>query len=317
MIRITSMGRVLTLVLALFVLILSGTGDILAASAGGQTAADFLQIGLGARSAGMGGAFTAVAEGASAAFWNPARLGSVEAGEVLLGHYAWYQDVTVDHGAVAYRLNEELTSAVSVTFLDYGRIEGFDALGNSTGDLTAYDLAASVSVGYEANDEISLGFTGKLVNQKLDDISASTIAFDMGIHYDAGRYSLAGVLANIGGKMNFDPIEEDLPMTMRLGGSMFLLSNSVRSSMDFEKVFNGGTVVRQGVEYNRNQQYFVRAGYNFYPEDGDRPFSTGLTFGAGMRLNQIEFDYAFTLKERYAADELHRFSLAFAFGTLD
>ena len=98
---------------------------------------------------------------------------------------------------------------------------------------------------------------------------------------------------------------------------MFLLSDRVRSSLDLEKEFYGGTVIRQGVEYNRSQQYFVRAGYNFYPNEGDRPFSTGLTFGAGVRLNQIELDYAFTLKERYASDDLHRFSLVFTFGTLD
>ena len=287
---------------------------VFSASSGGQTAASFLQIGLGARAAGMGGAYTSVAGGATAAYWNPASLGTIEeGGEVILGHYAWYQDITVEQGAVAYRMNDQLTSALSITFLDYGRIEGFDADGNATGDLSAYDLAIAVSAGYEANEKASFGLTGKIVNQKLDDINAATFALDLGVHYQGDRYALAGVLTNLGGKMKFGPIEEDLPTSARLGGSLFLLNDRLSSSLDLEKGFQGGTVVRQGVEFNHNQQYFLRAGYNFYPGEDNRQFSTGMTFGAGLRLNQIAFDYAFTLKERYAADNLHRFSLIFSF----
>ena len=43
----------------------------LAETNAGRTSADFLQIGHGARAAGLGGAYTAVAEGAISAYWNP------------------------------------------------------------------------------------------------------------------------------------------------------------------------------------------------------------------------------------------------------
>ncbi|MGM0441834.1 MAG: hypothetical protein ACQEQC_05400 [Elusimicrobiota bacterium] len=44
----------------------------------GANPAAFLDLGVGARALGMGGAFTAVAEGPTASYWNPAGLGKID-----------------------------------------------------------------------------------------------------------------------------------------------------------------------------------------------------------------------------------------------
>ena len=87
-----------------------------AASNAGRTSADFLLIGVGARAAGMGGAYTAVSEGAPASYWNPAGLSGGEGGEVVLGHFSWFQDITMEHGTLAYQINDKTALAASVTF---------------------------------------------------------------------------------------------------------------------------------------------------------------------------------------------------------
>ena len=284
-----------------------------AASDGGRTAADFLLIGLGARPAGMGGAYSAVADGALAAYWNPAGLTSVEEGEVALGHYAWLQDITLEHGVVAYNVNEKATTALSVTYLSYGRIEAYDALGAYVGELSAYDLALALSVGYQARDDLSVGLTGKIINQKLDDVSGTSYALDLGATYSRGEFSVAGVLANFGKNMMFENIEENLPLSFRFGGAARLWSRAILASMDLEKEIYGGTVLRQGLEFNHEGQYFVRTGYNYYPGQDHRSFGNGITFGAGLRMNQLEFDYAVSLGEQYSSESLHRFSLVFKF----
>jgi len=43
-----------------------------------QRGANFLEIGVGARGRAMGDAYTGLASGATATYWNPAGLGSVE-----------------------------------------------------------------------------------------------------------------------------------------------------------------------------------------------------------------------------------------------
>jgi len=66
-----------------------------AASNAGRTAVDFLLIGVGARAAGMGGVYTAVSKDTPASYWNPAGLSGGEGGEVVLGHFSWFQDITL------------------------------------------------------------------------------------------------------------------------------------------------------------------------------------------------------------------------------
>lgn len=300
-------------ILLLIIVALFGRVTV-AAPSGGQTAADFLRIGLGARSAGMGGAYTAVSTGAQAAYWNPAGLWSESSGEALLSHFAWYQDVTVEQGALAHTINDRSSLAASIGFLNYGAIDGRDANGASTGDISAYDWFGAVSYSYWVTPVLSLGVTGKFVNQKLDDVGASTFAADVGALYHFDRVTVGAVLANVGPDMSFEGVSEHLPSSARLGAAVELFDREVLTSVEIEKQFHGGVVFRHGLEYGYHDQYFLRAGYNYYPGQEERAVSTGLSFGAGVKFNRVGVDYAYTVREHYASDDLHRFSLVLKFG---
>jgi len=287
-----------------------------AATDAGRTAADFLTIGVGARAAGMGGAFTAVSNGAISSYWNPAGLTSVDAGEVALGHFAWLQDLNLEHGSFAYTVSDRTTFAASMTYLGYGTIKGYDVNGTYTNEISAYDWAGGLSIGYKVNPNFSVGVTGKFIGQHLDKVSASTIAADFGLRYEFERVTLAGFAGNFGPTMKFEGlVAEKLPSEIRIGASVLPLDNrSLLAAIEFDKPINGNLVVRHGLEFNYNDEYFLRTGYNFYSQDDTKSFGSGLTFGAGMTLGKAEFDYSYTTKDKYSSEDVHRLSLILKFG---
>ena len=57
-----------------------------AADSASRYAGDFLTLGVGARPLGMGGSFAAIADDSTAAYWNPAGLGSLRHSEIAFMH---------------------------------------------------------------------------------------------------------------------------------------------------------------------------------------------------------------------------------------
>ena len=285
-------------------------GDVtLAASDAGRTAADFLEIGQGARAAGLGGAYTAVSEGAVAAYWNPAGMAGLENFEVSLGHFAWYQDITVEQMSLAVPLKSGPVLGASITYVNYGTIDGYDALGNPTGDLTAYDLSGGVSLGLALHDRWSAGVTAKIVNQRLDEYNASAFAADFGLKYHAETFAVAATVTNLGSNMTFDESSEKLPSAFHVGAAVFPFSGIMTTSLDVEKKFQGDVIIRQGLEFGFDERYYVRTGYDYLPAQNSRDLAAGLSVGAGLRYGFADIDYSFTPNDKSTSEDLHRFTL--------
>ncbi|MCP4685542.1 MAG: UPF0164 family protein [bacterium] len=290
-------------------------GDVaIAGSDVGRTSADFLQIGQGARAAGLGGAYTAVSEGAGAAYWNPAGLSGMERSEVSLGHFAWFQDITVEQASLAVPLEMGAVVAASVTYVNYGTIEGYDISGAPTGDLTAYDWVGGISVGYPVTEALSIGLTGKFVNQRLDEYSASTFAADFALKYRFSNFAIGGAVTNIGGKMKFDEESEDLPSAARVGVAAMPFGGALLASLDVEQRFQGDLMIRQGLELGFDDRYFLRSGYDYLPGQDGKGLSTAISFGGGLRLDFAEIDYAYTPNDKSTSEDLHRFSVVLKIG---
>lgn len=306
---ISTFKKILLFFLILLIFVVLFGKISVAASNAGNTAADFLLIGVDARAAGMGGAYSAVSEGASATYWNPAGLASVESSEVIFGHFAWYQGINMEHGSLALKLSDRATIATSISYLDYGTIDARNVNGVSIGEISAYDFCGGISLGYALSSNISVGFTGKFINQKLDDLNGSTYAFDFGSKYQQDRFSLVAVFTNLGPEQQFGAVSEPLPSAGRFGVEVHPLKIDLLTSIEFEKRFYGGSVIRNGFEFGFSDQYFIRGGYNYYPNQDNRSFGTGFSFGAGVCFDRVQLDYAYTPDEHYSSEELHRFSL--------
>ncbi len=307
------MNQILIIV-ALIIVLVASFGDVsLAGTDVGRTAADFLLIGHGARSAGFGGAYSAVCEGPSAAYWNPAGLAGMESGQISLGHFSWFQDITVEQASVGLPISDALTTGLSVTYINYGDIAGYDASGNATGEIAAYDWAAGLSVGFSLTEQASLGVTAKLVNQRLAENSASTFAADFGLRYSFESIAVSATVTNIGGEMQFDQVAEKLPAAARFGVLLSPFSDALMASFELEKRFKGDLYMRQGMELGFSDQYYLRAGCDYLPAQNGRQLATGLSFGAGVKFDFGSLDYAFTPNDKSTSEDLHRFSLTLLF----
>ena len=63
------------------------------ASGPGTTAANYLKIGVGARATAMGGAFTAIADDATALYWNPAGLSQIKGKQLSASYNSWFAGI--------------------------------------------------------------------------------------------------------------------------------------------------------------------------------------------------------------------------------
>src|SRR5271155_3166064 len=98
--------RKLLIAASLCALATHGRASNFSSSANGTTAAEFLQLGVGARALTMGQAYTAVADDASALYWNPADMTQIQNHSVTLMRTAYIASSFFDYGAYAQNLGQ-------------------------------------------------------------------------------------------------------------------------------------------------------------------------------------------------------------------
>ena len=81
----------------------------------GTTAAGFLSIDVGAQAVSMGGAYVAVANDATAMYWNPAGIARSNQYQALFNHSKWIADISINYMGVVipvYGLGTDRKSVV-------------------------------------------------------------------------------------------------------------------------------------------------------------------------------------------------------------
>jgi hypothetical protein len=109
--------------LTLLLLVMSCTALLSA----GRYAGDFMMIGAGVRSLGMGGAFAGLADDGSALYWNPAGIAQLRDSEVSAMHAFMYNGLaSYDHVTFCQPLPSDVTIGLNVTRLTVSDIPLFD-----------------------------------------------------------------------------------------------------------------------------------------------------------------------------------------------
>ena len=305
----------------------------------GVTAAPVLQVPLGARALGMGGAFTAVATDASALQYNPAGLARLNAQELDFTYIANAGASTLQNFAYAGPTplsgisgNGYTSVAASLLLSQSGTIQvnqlNLDgSLGSSQSISAGSDMV--ISGGYAErvgmtpieykdgtyNVDHFLGVSGEYLNSTLlQSYHATAFAGNIGylLHAPETGWSLGLSGLNLGSGLRYLDVSDPLPASVRAGaawqGGVPSVHNIIAAA-DGEYLINERIWhVNAGVEYFWLKTYGVRMGYQF--NQGDQG---GFTIGVGYRWEgRVLFDYAYDLGDLLG--NAQRVTLSYRFG---
>ncbi|MGE4385176.1 MAG: PorV/PorQ family protein [Endomicrobiaceae bacterium] len=284
---------IVCLTVLLFFTVSSAGGSFLSKDGVGTTSAQFLKLGVGAKSAGMGNAVTSVFAGTDSIYWNPANLSYIEKKEISFSHTVWFEDINYEWLAFALPVREYGVFAVALQYVSYGKFDRIDNTGVNDGSLSPFDMAAYLS--YANNYEnFNFGCNLKYIYSKIEN-SASAVAADFGVNYDFNdKTSAAAAVSNLGTDMKFNNESEPLPLLFKLGASSFLtrfwlVSLDLNFPGDNEMYANFGT--EYTIPAGDKTDFTVRAGYE--GRNKDIPGFNWVNLGFGIRYSDYVFDYAF------------------------
>ncbi len=305
----------------------------------GTSAANFLKIDVGSRAVAMGGAYSALAQDATALYWNPAGIANLKKSEATFSYADWIADTKLSYAGLVIPLETFGTIGLSVQSYSSGDIrETTLTKPDGTGRFfDATDLAFGFTYARAVTDRFSFGGTLKIVREDLANESATAFAFDIGSVFRTDFYGglrIAFVMANFGSDMRLsgrdlgstfvnengksvstllETTDWELPLVFRFGlafdgykteNSRFSLAFDVNDTRDFEPRFNAGA------EYAFAEKFYLRGGYRFnYDEES-------FTAGAGLALDipgfaDVKFNYA--LVDGGIFNLVHRYTIALGF----
>ncbi|MFO7525555.1 MAG: PorV/PorQ family protein [Ignavibacteriaceae bacterium] len=298
---------------------------VLGGQRAGISTAQFLKIGVGGRASAMGDAFVAIADDASALYWNPAGLTQFNQHQIIFSHNRWVVDINHDFVGGVYHLDESNSFGIGFTALTMQKMKvttEFAPFG--TGEYFGFsDIAIAVTYSRKMTDQFSFGGTVRYIEETLDKLKMRGFMIDLGTFYWTGlgttRFAVA--VSNFGnnlapdgdvvlvGKRNVSDWQEFAPPTVFRIGFAFEPyqdnEHSITTSIQLNHPNDNSENVSSGLEYTWNKTVFLRGGYKFNVEEQN------ITFGAGVSvpisIAEFTMDYAYSNFTRLGS--AHRFSI--------
>lgn len=281
---------------------------------------DAFDLGAGARSMGMGSAFSAIADDATATYWNPAGLAQLTQKQTASMRSFLDLDRKFDFGAIAFPLGHSTIGGhimrfgldnIPATELNTSQIVGVRPDGTPIYDIAVLNtysdsvISMGVSLATSLWDNMSLGGTIKYLRDSVYKQTGSGFGADLGFLFTPTPRVKVGLnLRNFPAKLEWDgnlaPVT-DLSATAMLGVS-YQPNESMLFAADMKKTEDVDFRFSVGGEYSYSRKAFFRLGY-----DHDH-----ITAGLGVRHGGWQVDYAFA--DRPLAAE-HRLSSTFRFGS--
>jgi len=249
----------------------------------GTTGANFLKIGVGARAAALGDAFTVIVDDSTSLYWNPAGLAKMEKRQFSATYNVWFAGINQGYLGVGFPLSGKGIVAGGVNYVDMGDFDGRDEAGNPIGTFTASALNYQLGYANRIGERFTWGISAGMVQDTIADDTKSTFAANLGLIFKSSELlSLGLALQNIGGQLGGDP----LPFVAKVG--MAYTWKSLLFALDIASPTDNDVYYCAGIEWWIMDGIALRAGYKTNQDVGE-----GLTAGLGFSKGKIRFDYAY------------------------
>ncbi|MEJ2635989.1 MAG: PorV/PorQ family protein [Calditrichia bacterium] len=267
------------------------------AFAAGTTSLDFLKMNMGSRAQGMGAAYTALSADINGIFYNPAGLAFSMQPALMFYHAQWIEDISVENLSILQPVSRRYTLSGAISFLHLPDLEGYDIdpvtqAPLKTGSFPVYDFVAQTGLSYRVSWNFSVGLQLKYLQERLDDVTASGMAFDLGILYKIpiDYLTVGAAIQNLGPNIKYENYREKLPLTYRIGAAYQFPYNAVTLSLDWVKSINDQWTLNPGAEIILFNSLFLRGGYSVNHEAGP-----GYSAGVGFKfLERYMFNYVYS-----------------------
>lgn len=330
------MRKLSNIFLSTFLVAVTIYGAALAADGNGGYAGAFLQVPIGARPTGMGGAYIAVSDDAAAPLFNPAGVANLR--RPLFG--SSYRVMQLDRklGYVSAIFPIHGNAALGGSWLYAG--SGSVAARNSDGDLTGEELANNThqfSVVFAKRFESWFSFGANLcyLYSRMPEFSAASVGFDVGAIFYLDQLKdrearedakvkdiqVGVLLKNLTKRFDWNsenynvlhetqavgveqkdkfPLEFGLGVSARFFERKLLVASDLRVRQYLGAAFHGGA------EYYLTTNFLLRSGFS----DGRFTAGTGYLFELGGK--SLFVDYAFSTDKADEGSE-HIFSIDLQF----
>lgn len=275
---------------------------------GGKYTYQFLNLITSPRQAALGGkVITNYDYDVNQAIFNPASI-NVEMDNHLTANYgSLYGEVAYGTAAYAYTWDRHVqTFHTSVNYVDYGSFDGYDELGNPTGEFTGSEIA--ISFGYAYNvpyTDVYLGANAKLISSTLESYNSFGAALDLGAMYrdEDNDINIGLVLRNMGTQITtYAGTREKLPFEIIAGISQevenvpirwhITLENLQQWNISFSNPNKGEQTIDGGFEEEKvsffnNALRHVIVGAELFPGKGFN-LRVGYNFRRGQELSIVD-----------------------------
>ena len=304
--RSVSVTKKLTAVIFLIVLSMQLSGSP------SEAGVIFLTIPPGARPTGMGDSFVAIADDATATWWNPAGLGRQTGREISFMHANWLPgfglgDMYYDFLSYKQEVPGLGTVGGNIVYLHLGEQKRMDEFGNEQGTFRTYETAVSASYGTDLSDDFYIGINAKFIYSHLSSMGAGnekgsgtghSMAMDLGFLYQTDYDLDIGLtITNIGPKISYIDYEQadPLPTNLRFGlayylfyddyNSLVLTSDATKLLVKRGKDLTGNGEIETSDEWNHTDPIWKALFTSWTDDDGVKDVIYG--FGAEYWYNRM------------------------------